>query len=273
MARRANAIPVDPPSVGTGVGTAEVISDRSRPGARMLLIDGQVHGHVDPADPGRLQLDYQARLAAIISAVLGRAGGGRVLHLGGGAFAVPRALQHADPSLRQVVVERSGAIIKLAERELGLRRDPALQVRKGDARAVLARCEAASAEVIAADAFVDGHTPRHLSTVEFLSDVARVLAPGGTYVVNLIDEQPWTVLGAHTATAGEVFADVLAVGSRGVARLRDPGNVFLLASATRMDREHLTSALVGGAHPSALVAAGQLTALARSARVRWDSDG
>ncbi|HUG85010.1 MAG TPA: fused MFS/spermidine synthase, partial [Euzebya sp.] len=184
-----------------------------------------------------------------------------------------RALQVSDPSLRQVVVERSAAIIRLAEREMGLRRDAALVVRKADARAALLRMPEASADVVAGDAFLDAHTPAHLTTVEVMADVARVLRPGGAYVVNLIDEQPWSVLGVHAAAATAVFADVLAAGSRGVARLRDPGNVFLIASAEGINRAALTSALVGGAHPSALVAAGQMAALAGRHRARHDADG
>lgn len=254
------------------MGTAEVVGDRSRPGGRTLLIDGQVHGHVDLADPGRLQLDYQARLATITTALL-PVTGGDVLHLGGGAFAIPRALQRHDPTRRQVVVERSAAIIRMAERELGLRRDADFVVRKGDARAHLARCPDASVDVVVGDAFVGGHTPRHLTTVEFTAEVARVLRPGGAYVANLVDEQPWTVLAGHAAAARTTFGDLLAVGSRGVARLRDPGNVFLVASSAAIDRSRLTSALVGGAHPCALVPAGQLAALARGARPRHDADG
>lgn len=259
-------------AVDTSVGTAEVVADPSRPGGRTLLIDGQVHGHIDLADPVRLQLDYQARLAAIVTALLPPVGGD-VVHLGGGAFAIPRALQVADPTRRQVVVERSAAIIRLAERDLGLRRDGGIVVRKGDARDHLARCRGGSLDVVVGDAFVGSHTPRHLTTAEFMAEVARVLRPDGTYVVNLVDEEPWTVLATHAAAAITAFADLVAVGSRGVARLRDPGNVFLVASPARLDRQRLTSALVGGAHPSALVPAGQLATLARNARARHDADG
>ena len=160
MSRRA----LEPTAVDTGVGTAEVVPDRRRPRAFTLLIEGQVHGHVDLDDLGRLSLDYQARLALLATALLPP--GGSVLHLGGGAFAIPRALQVHDPSLQQVVVERSAAIIRLAERHLGLRRDPALVVRKGDARAQVRRQEPGSMDLVVGDAFIGERPPAHLTTVE-----------------------------------------------------------------------------------------------------------
>lgn len=263
--------PAEPAALDTGVGIAQVVPDRRRPRAYSLLIDGQVHGHVDLDDLGRLALDYQARLALLAIAVLPP--GGSVLHLGGGAFAIPRALQVHDPTLQQVVVERSAAIIRLAERHLGLRRDPALAVRKGDARTQVRRQPPASVDLVIGDAFVGERTPEHLTTVEWMAEVAQVLRPGGAYVVNIVDEQPWSHLAAQAAAAAAVFADVLAVGSRGVARLRDPGNVLLLAGTAPLDRTHLTSVLARGAHPCGIVAAGQLAGLVRRARARHDADG
>lgn len=263
--------PAEPTAVDTGVGTAQVVPDRRRPRAFTLLIDGQVHGHVDLDDLGRLSLDYQARLALLATAVL--PAGGSVLHLGGGAFAIPRALQVHDPALQQVVVERSAAIIRLAERQLGLRRDPALVVRKGDARAQVRRQAPGSLDLVIGDAFIGERTPDHLTTVESMAEVARVLRPGGAYVINIVDEQPWSRLALQAAAATSVFADVLAVGSRGVARLRDPGNVLLLAGTGPLDRTHLTSVLARGAHPCGIVAAGQLAGLVRGARARHDADG
>lgn len=259
-------------ALDTGVGQASIVHDDRRSGAGTLMIDGHVHGHVDPADPGRLELDYQARLATIVLALLPE-GPASVVHLGGGAFAVPRALAVDRPGLDQTVIERSAAIIRLAERDLGLRRTDLMRVRKGDGRAQLARLAEGSADVVVGDAFVGQDTPRHMRTVEFMAEVARVLRPGGVYVVNIIDEQPWSGLGAQAAAARTSFADVAAMGSRGVARLRDPGNVFLLASATKLPRGRLTSAGATARHPVALVADGQLVALARRERARHDGDG
>ncbi len=254
----------------TGVGVAEVVADASGSGGT-LFIDGFIHGHVDPTDPTRLSLDYQARLTTIVLALLPE-GPSSVVHLGGGAFAVPRAIAADRPDATQLVIERSAAIIGLAERQLGLRRGGGLVVRKGDARAALARLPDASVDVVVGDAFVGHDTPRHLSTVEFMAEVRRVLRPVGRYVVNIIDEQPWTGLGTQAAAAVAVFEDVAGLGSRGVARLRDPGNVFLVGSASRIPRPRLEHAGAVARHPVALVADGQLLALARRERARHDGD-
>lgn len=270
MGRR-RAVAEEP--VDTGVGQAVVRPDPRHAGALALVIDGNVHGVVDQADPARLHLDYQARLLALVEVLLdglGRAG--RVAHLGGGAFAIPRALAARREGVSQVVVERSAAVIKLAQQGLGLRATPDLEVVKGDGRAQLRRIPDGSVDVLVADAFVGLDTPAHMATVEFYEAVARVLAPDGWYVVNLVDEQPWSVLGAHASTAGEVWAGRLAVGSRGVARLVDPGNVLLVAGHGRLDHDTLGHRLAVGAHPSAVVAPGRLDALARLHRPRRDSD-
>ncbi len=261
-----------PVSIQTGVGHAQVVPDPSRPEAATLFIDGFVHGHVDASDMSRLKLDYQARLTTIILALLPDRPA-RVAHLGGGAFAIPRAVAASRPDVTQTVFERSAAIIKLARRHLGLRPDDRLVVRKGDGRAGLARIPDGALELVVGDAFVNQDTPRHMTTVEFMAEIKRVLAPGGCYVVNIIDAQPWSKLGVQTAAASAVFADVAAAGSRGVARLRDPGNVFLIGAVERVPRATLQAAGAVARHPLALMADGRLVALGRTQRLRHDTDG
>ncbi|MEE8600420.1 spermidine synthase [Euzebya tangerina] len=256
-------------TVETGVGRAEVVDLGG--GERRLTLDEEIHGQVNLENPTRLAVDYQSRLCQILVA-LEVPHGGRVLHIGGGAFAVPRALQVHRPDLTQTVVERSGAIIRLAERSLGLRRSPTLVVRKGDGRAAVRRLPDDAVDVVVGDAFVGQQTPPPLMTVEFLTEVRRAVGARGIYVVNIVDEQPWSRLGAHAAAAETVFDHIAAVGSRGVARLVDPGNVFLLASAAPLPAAALRRAGAVHRDPFALVAQGRLTALARSTRPRRDSD-
>lgn len=258
--------------VDAGVGRAAVRRDPHNPTARLLEVDGHVHGAIDLADPARPQLDYLVRLAAVVEALL-PAGPGHVVHLGGGAFALPRTLAGRRPDLTQLVVERSRAIIRLAERELGLRRTTAIRVARGDARLVLRRQPDRSADVVIGDAFVGDETPRHLSTVEFAAEVARALRPDGVYVVNLIDEPPWPVLSTQAATVRTALPHVLAVGSRGVAHLRTPGNVLLVASRTALGHDALARRVAAGSHPSVVLAGARLAALADRAHPRYDVHG
>lgn len=256
------------------MGRVEVRTDPRGAGLRTVMIDGQVHGTIDLSDPARLVVDYQARLVDLVIAL--EPPPGTAVHLGGGAFAIPRALiaraegagRPADP---QLVVERSAAIITLARKHLGLRPSPGLVVRKADGRAAIRRLDDRSASLVVGDAFDGPDTPRHLSTVDFLQEVSRVLRPGGRYVVNLVDEPPFGGLAAHFAAAAEVFAQVFAIADRGVARLRDPGNVLLVGTDDPVALGPLGHALAVGAHPSAVITDGRLRAL--GGRAQWDADG
>jgi spermidine synthase len=254
------------------VGRVAVRTDPRKRSIRLLEIGGHLHGAIDLDEPQRLKLDYLARLGTLLDALL-PAGPCRVLHLGGGAFALPRALAARRPELTQVVVERSRAIIELAERELDLRPTASLTVVHDDARAALRHCADGSVDAIAGDAFVGGETPRHLTTVEFAADMARVLQARGVYVVNLIDAPPWPVLSAHAATMRTALPNLLAVAAPAVAQLRAYGNVLLVASRRPLHRPTLEWQLRNGLKPTGLVAGERLAALADQARPRHDADG
>lgn len=258
--------------VDAGVGRAAVRRDRHHASTRLLEVDGHVYGAVDLAEPRRLALDYLVRMARVVEALV-PAGPCDLVHLGGGAFALPRALAARRPEVTQVVIERSGALIDLARRELGLTPDRALRVVEGDAREVLCDQPDHSADAVVGDAFVGVETPRHLATSEFVADVARVLRPRGAYVVNLVDAPPWPVLAAHAGTVRTALPHLVAVGAPGVALLQTSGNVLLVGARRPLHLATLAQRLAGGDRPSALVPAGRLAALADGARPRHDADG
>ncbi len=76
--------------VESSVGTLEIVPDRGRRSGRLLLIERPVARVRRPRDPEHLELDYVARIGAALEVVLPRGGEARVLHLGGGAFSLPR---------------------------------------------------------------------------------------------------------------------------------------------------------------------------------------
>ncbi len=265
--------------MATGVGVVRVADDPTRPRVSLLAIDQHVHGAVDTGDPTHLALGYLDRLGRLVEVLRPDTGGepGTIVHLGGGAFALPRALlararAAGRPADTQLVMERSRAVIRVAREQLGLRDQPDLVVRSGDARAGIERLGDRQALMVVGDAFVGLETPRQLATVEFLDHVRRVLVPDGVYVVNLVDQPPHPVVAAQAATARAVFDTVFVVADRGVANLRDPGNAFLVATDRDVALGELGHLLAVGAHPSAVVRPGRLTALADSARPRHDSD-
>jgi spermidine synthase len=254
------------------VGRVAIRTDPRDRSVRLLEIGGHLHGAIDLDYPERLELDYVARMYAVLDALL-PAGRSHVLHLGGGAFALPRAVALRRPEVSQMVVELSQVIIRLAEQELGLRDTDALTVVHDDARTVLQSCDHAAVDAVVGDAFIGGEVPRHLGTVEFAAELARVLRPRGFYVVNLIDEPPWPVLSAHAAAVRTALPHLLAVAAPAIAQLRAYGNILLIASRRPLHRPTLEWRVRDGEHPTALVASGRLDALASRVRPRHDADG
>jgi spermidine synthase len=253
------------------LGVVTVRRDVTRPSVRMLQVDGQAYGAVDLHDLGRLELEYLVLLGAVIEALL-PAGHGDLLHLGGGAFALPRALAVRRPELHQTVVESSAAVIGLAERELGLVASPRLRVEHDDARHAVEGQPTAAVDLVVGDAFVGRATPSHLGTAEFVAEVARVLRPRGAYVVNLIDGPPWSVVGAHAATIRTALPNVLAAGSPAVAGLHASGNVLLIGSRRPLHRGGLQWRVRQAPRTIEFLSAARLTALASVARPRHDTD-
>jgi spermidine synthase len=226
----------------SGTLPAELVADLSRPHARVLYVDGLAASHVDLRDPQRLHIDYQWRLGAALDAL--RPARGEpidVVHLGGGALALPRFVAATRPRARQWVFEIDEALVVLARRELGGRK---LGLRCVDAAEGLARVE--HADVVIGDVFAGTEIPAHLATAEFTADVARVLAPGGLYLLNVIDTPPWEVSARHERMLRDAFASVLVFGAREVVARRKAGNVLYAASAAPLRRAALTRALATG---------------------------
>ena len=82
--------------------------------------------YIDLADPSHLEFDY---LRWMRRSSCARPCARRVLHVGGGACALARALAAEDPGGRQYVCEVDADVLALAREHLGLRRMPGLQVR------------------------------------------------------------------------------------------------------------------------------------------------
>ncbi|WP_051470940.1 spermidine synthase [Patulibacter minatonensis] len=242
----------------SGVGVLELQPDRARPGGRLLLIDGLAHGYVDLDDPTHLELDYVARIGAALEVLVPRGAEADVLHLGGGAFSLPRFLASTRPGVRQTVVERSGAVVRLAEKHLRLRRGPGLKVLQADGRRVVGEGADDAFDLVLGDAFVGTETPEPMATAAFAAQVARVLRPGGRYLLNTVDQPPWPFAAEQASHLRGAFAHVLAFGGRDVVRGRHAGNVLFLASDAPLPREALARRIAGGAHPAEIVPAERL---------------
>ena len=220
-------------------GRAELVADPDRPSAWTLLIDGTAQSHVDLADPTHLEFEYVRRTGHLLDALDPAPPAPlRVLHLGGGAWTLPRYVAATRPASEQRVVELDGALVDLVHQRLpadGL----GFEVRVADARAGLAEVPAGSCDVVLLDVYAGARIPAHLTTTEFLGDVARALRPGGCYVANLADgagartlrarRTPLDFARSQATTAAAVFDEVVVVASADVLHGRRFGNVVLVA--------------------------------------------
>lgn len=174
--------------------------------------------YVDLADVAHLEFDYMRWLRIVLLV----AGARRILHVGGGACALPRALAAADPGGRQEVCEVDADVLALAREHLGLRHAPGLRVRHADGRAHVASQPDRSWDAIVIDAFIGARVPPSLVTVEALIDAARV-AP--LTLVNVVDNRSARDMRTVAAAMAGAYSNVWTLGQR-------TGNTIVAGCAT-----------------------------------------
>ena len=223
---------------------ARIVHDAQRPGGRLLVLDTARHSYVDLDDPTHLQFAY-ARVFADVMSVAAPPGPLRVLHVGGGGFTLPNYIRATRPGSTSTVLEIEGGLVRLAEKRLGLRTGPDLEVRVGDARLLIQSVTRGVHDVVLGDAFGELAVPWHLTTEEFLLTVRAALAERGVYVMNLIDYPPLRFAAAEVATLRRVFGHVVAIARPQMFAGERGGNVVLVASAGPIDAEGIAAAIRG----------------------------
>ncbi len=232
-----------------GSGVAELVPDPDRPDAFTLLLDGAPQSHVDLADPTHLEFEYIRRIATAIDLLAPAGAPLRVLHLGGGALTVPRYLAATRPGSAQRVVEIDGPLVELVRTALPWDTKAKLKVRVGDAREVVTTTRDGAYDLVVADVFAGARTPAHLTTVEFVREVARVLTPTGWYLANVADGPPLRYARAQVATIRSVLPQACLVADAAVLRGRRFGNLVVLAGRTPPPIAELTRRAAGDWFP------------------------
>jgi spermidine synthase len=223
---------------------------------------------VHTGDPRVLEFEYLQWMADVVELATAPAPAPlRAVHLGGGACALPRHLEAVRPGSRQVVVELDAELARRVREWVELPRSPALRIQVGDARAQLAARRDASADVVVRDVFAGDTTPVHVSDLAFVTDAARVLAPDGLYLANVVDRTSPVGLAAELATLAAVFRHCAVAIEPGVLRGRRHGNAVLVGSRSPLPLAALTRRLGAGAAPARLLAGPELHALAGAAQV------
>jgi spermidine synthase len=220
-----------PCKVESGYFCIRVVSDGP---TRVLMLDDVAHSLVDPRNPRFLAFGYAQVVAGVMDNVAAPGQPMNVLHIGGGAFTMPRYVAATRPGSTSKVIEIDPAVVDTARKDFGLRTGPRLRAVVGDARLVARKERPASYDLVIGDAFSGRSVPWHLTTREFLEEVEGLLRPHGAYAMNLIDGG-LRFARAEAATMGLVFPDV--------AVLQVPGthNVVLVGSNTRIDSAALAT--------------------------------
>jgi hypothetical protein len=239
------------PQVIARHGDLVVERDPSRPSGRLLRQNEMDASYVDLADPSHLEFDYLRWIRIVLLTARAR----RVLHIGGGACALARALASADPGGRQEVCEVDAAALALAREHLGLRRAPGLHVRQVDGRDFVAAQPDASWDAVVIDAFVGARVPRRLITRQAFADVAR-LAP--LALVNVVDSRSATEV--HTIAAGlaEAYGSVWALG-------RGAGNTVVVAGVEELDLDRVRAGTAADPSPARVTGPAELARLVAAA--------
>lgn len=230
-------------------GVAELIPDPDRRAAFSLMLDGAPQSYVDLDDPTHLEFEYIRRMAAAIDLIAPPGGPLRVLHLGGGALTLPRYIAATRPESPQRVVEIDGPLVEMVRRELPLHPKATIRVRVADARAAVEGMRGGGYDVAVLDVFAGARTPAHLASVEFVREVARVLAPTGWLIANVADGPPLRYARAQVATIRAALPDACLVADAAVLRGRRFGNLVVLAGRTPPPVAELTRRAAGDWFP------------------------
>lgn len=252
-------------------GTAELVRDPGRPHGYTLLFGGVPQSYVDLDDPTHLEFEYMRRIAHVVDASTPPGAGTDILHLGGGALALPRYFA-ATRAARQRVVEADGALVELVRRELPLSPDAQVDVQTGDARAVLTDTPDDRYDVIVADVYTGLAVPAHVLAVEFVEEAARVLRPGGRYVANIADGGPLATVRSQLTNLRSAFPYVCLLAPDEILRGRRSGNVVLAASDTPLPVDPLLRHLAADLSPCRVIDGDDLHDFAAGAPGFSDTD-
>jgi spermidine synthase len=248
----------------------ELITDDEHPGGTMLVMDDVRQSYVDIDDPTYLDFEYIQYFASVLAILPD--GPLAVTHIGGGGLTMPRYLQASRPGSPQIVLEPDTELTELVRSRLPLPRQHRIRIRAQEGRAGVSELADASADVVLLDAYADGRVPAALTTIEFFTDVARVLKSDGLFLANLVDEPGLRYIVRVLAGLRSVFGEVALVSSSDVLRGRRFGNVVLAACALPLDTDEIRRQIARQPFPAGVRDGRQLAEKYGTAKPWTDAD-
>jgi spermidine synthase len=201
----------DPCTLESSYFCASIAKTPGAPSRRDLILDDVYHSEVDLEDPTFLGFDYTQAFDVAIDAWRPEPATIRALHIGGGGFTMPREIKATRPGSDSLVLEIDPKLVKFDQKELGLELASDLRTQAGDGRMGLRQQPSATWDLVLGDAFGGQSVPWHLTTLEVVRDIKRVLTNDGLYVLNVIDSPPSKFVKAEIATVQAVFPHVALV--------------------------------------------------------------
>lgn len=265
----------DAPQARLSDGTIARVVPGRYAGGWELDVDGTPQSHVDLDDPTHLHFEYVARMGAVIDRLKMPGQPLTAVHLGAGALTIPRYIEHTRPGSRQQVVEIEQPLVDLVREHLPLPRGASMRVRIGDARDVLTRLPAGlvgSVDLLVSDVYSGAQTPAHLTTLEFYTAAARMLAPDGVLLVNVADGAGLAFARRQVATVRAVLEHVIVLAEVQTLKGRRFGNLVVAASPAPLPTAWLPRIMAAGPHPAKVAQGAELDEFVRGARVATDAD-
>ncbi|GAA2031007.1 fused MFS/spermidine synthase [Pseudokineococcus marinus] len=259
-----------PGTWSTASGVVELARSGSDEQAWTVFVNGVASSSVHTGDPTVLEFEYLRWMADVLDEREPAGGPLEVVHLGAAGCALARYVDATRPGSRQVAVEVDEDLARLVREWFDLPRSPALRLQVGDARERLATRRDASADAVVRDVFAGDTTPRHVRTLEFTRDVARVLRPDGTYLANVADRPPLKKLRREVATVAEVFEHVGVLAETGLLRGRRYANAVVVASPSPLPADRLVRRAARAPVPTRWVDGEDLVELVAGARSEQD---
>lgn len=238
---------------------ARIAPDSFVPGAVQLVIDGTPQSHVNLERPDDLFFEYMRRMGHIIDVF--RLAGEPItaIHLGGGAYTLPRYIEATRPGSRQQVIEIDEELIAFVRETIPLPSRASIRVRRGDAReklSALPRGLQGVVDLVVVDVFGGSTTPAHLTTTEFYELIIPFLTEDAAVLVNSAGGRELSFVRGQIATLAHVFGGlnrVAAIAEPQVFKGRRFGNVVLLAGNSQKWNTWLPRLMASGPHPARLL--------------------
>ena len=158
-------------------------------GGTVVMLDGMRSPTSSLADPELLAFEYTHFLAAVVDAL--DDGPLAVTHVGGAGLTMPRYVAATRPGSPQIVLEPDTEVTEAVRAAPPCPAVTASASRPPSTGAPgCARSAMPALTLVIVDAFAGGQVPAELTSVEWFTDVARVLRPAGVLAMNTADEPP-----------------------------------------------------------------------------------